>query len=675
MVTFTRLIPTPEQTGVVRTALVGFTLVLDAYGIQIGSLSVLVGGNQVILGGSFVNGYAGNIFAGINRYTVGVYPKGPSYLPGGAEIDVQISVKDSYGTDDAYGYRFFTAGFVPPLPSLPGPMTGRACLVGKPFFVSNNAGLQAALDQGTGTEAKLEWNEASPYDENDYVVYNVYLASRRVDVFEGAFPRFLVTAQEAVIGGIPPGSKRYFGLRASEVVPAVSSLSGLRQVGSDMFAYPGTTLDGYLPSDEDTTISVSSVDWFPEYGVLEIGTELVRYLSLQQFPPAFLTDATGRGYLGTVAEAHASGSAVRLWRGNEDGNTIIAETVPTFQKPNYALTYVLGDGYGPDGYRDGYDGYDNVSGDGYYFPRQVKHDDITTDGSNNDAQTNFPRFDYCGTYRRLAPVDFWQGQCVGSYFGGAQLQNGQLVRSNDVLMQTLQREELMLETTGEPFVLLRRLWTGIRCSCFMMRREHPDERCPECFGVGFVGGYEQFINPRRPDGRILVRVDPASENLLIEDKGGLTPDYKPSNWTMAFPALKDRDVLVRFNAGLSDLSVGSGGNNYEEFRYEVLDVTRVRGFFAQSGVQKFNMQRFHKTDIVYQCVVTRDFSPYVDTLVTGVAAASGIQPHTHSVCVPHGSNLAQFNGTTSINIGSERHSHVIRNGRVLVVLGHSHTLT
>jgi len=659
MAAFTKFMPAPGQTGVPRTAVVGFTILDEPNGVQIDTLAVSMDGQQAIYGGVFVNGFSGRIFAGSGTHVVGIYPRGPTYLSAATEIDVGISVLDAYDAVDAYDYQFYTAGFVPPPPPPPPPPGGRACLTGRPSFISNNAGLQAALDQGTGTEAALLWNEAAPSDESDFVVYNIYLATKRVDVF-GAPPGFLVTAQQATIGGLPPGDTRYFGVRASEVIPAVSSLEGLRHVGPNMYAYPSTTLDGYL-LDTNMALQVASVDGFPEFGIVEIETELVRYLELRQFPPALVTDATGRGYLGTIAASYPSGTPILLWRGNEDGNTIIAEATPTFQKQNYALTHVLGDGYGPDGYRDGYDGY--APADGYFFPRQVKRDDITTDGSNNDAQGDFNRFDYCGTWRRLAPVDFWKGQCSGSYFGGVQLRDGQLVRANNIQDQMLQREELLLETTGEPFVLMRRLWTGIRCSCFMLRREHPDARCPVCFNTGFVTGYEQFLNPRRSDGRILVRVDPAVDNLLIGDKDGLTPDYKPGSWTMAFPAIKDRDVLVRFNT-----------DNTEEFRYEILDVTRVRGFFAQSGVQKFNMQRFHKTDIVYQCVVTRDFSPYADTLVTGVAAAPGIQPHTHLVHVPHGSSLARFNGTTSINAGSERHSHVVRQGKVQIVIGHTHTL-
>ncbi len=656
MAFFTKFMPASGQTGVPRTAVVGFTVLDGPTGVQMGTLAVSVGGQQVIRNGIFVNGFTGSMSAAPGKHVVGVFPKDPSYLPAASPIDVGIEVLDAYGALDSYGYQFYTAGYVPPPPPPPPPPSGRACLTGKPFFLSNNAGLQAALDEGIGTEAQLRWNEAAPSQEDDYVVYNIYRATKRVDVFDSP-PRLMVLDLQASIGGLPPGNTHYFGVRASEVAPGVSSLVGLRPAGQNMFFYPTTSLDGYLLPDE-TVVPVAGVDGFPEYGIAQIGTELVRYLELRPFPPALVTDATGRGYLGTVAEAHASGTQVLLWRGDEDGNTIIAEATPTFWKPNYALTHVLGDGYGPDGYRDGYDGYAEV--DGYFFLRQVKRDDIMTDGSSNDSLGDFPRFDYCGSYRRLSPASFWKGQCVGSYFGGVQLQDGQLVRGNNVQDQMLQREELLLETTGEPFVLMRRLWTGIRCSCFMLRREHPDARCPVCFGVGFVAGYEQFINPRRPDGRILVRVNPASDNLLIGDKDGLTPDYKPGSWTMAFPAVKDRDVLVRFNE-----------NNTEEFRYEILDVSRVRGFFGQSGVQTFNMQRFHKTDIIYQFPVQRDLSPYGIVIETGLSAGPGIPAHLHHFTMPNGGHLSSINGSTSV---AERHSHVVRQGKVLLVLGHTHTL-
>lgn len=659
MATLTKFFPAPDQQDVPRTTLVSFNVLDDAYGVQIATLKVSVGGDVVVNGGVFVNGFSGSIIPGADRFVVAIHGRAPEFLPGASEIEVSMSVLDAYGVTDAYDYSFYTVGYnpVPPEP-IPSPPT-RACLVGKPYFISNNAGLRAALDEGVGTEVELRWNEAAPYDDDNMVVYNIYHATRRVDVFEGR-PKLLVAALSATIGGLPPGDTHFFGMRAAELDPAVSNLNGLRPAGPDTYWYPSTGLDGYL-EDTATIVPVDSVEGFPEMGIALVDDELIRYLSLRQYPPALLTDAEGRGYEGTVAESHQDSSQLILYWGHEDGNTIIAQATPSFQKPNWALTWVKGDGYGPDGYRDGYDGYDADGYDGYYFHRQVKRDDITTDGSNNDASGDFPRFDYCGSYRGLSPAQLWQGQCVPSYFGGLQQRNGVFVRETDVRDHMLQREEVLLETTGEPFVLMRRLWTGIRCSCHMLRREHADQRCPNCYGTGFVNGYEQFFNPRRTDSRILVRVDPATEDLLIEDKGGLTPKYEPGSWTMAFPAVKDRDVLVRFNA-----------DGTEEFRYEILDVTRVRALFGQSGVQKFNMKRFHRTDIIYQFPVTRTTAPYADSIVTSVASGPGLPAHSHTIILPHGGSIASLTGSTSVD---ERHHHVIRKGKLIPVLGHTHSMT
>lgn len=1088
MAGFTRVLPAPGQTGVPRTALVSFTVLDDAYGVQINTLTASVGGNQAIQGGSFVNGFSGQIITGSSSYVVAIHPRAPGFLPSALQIDVSLQVLDAYGSADGYSWSFFTVGYLPPGAPAPTPPGGpvppsppsRACLTGRPFFVGNNSGIQAALDGGIGTSVDLQWNMASPDDENNSVVYNIYLSTSRLEVFENP-PRFMVTDLSATVGGLPPGDTHFFGVRASEFDPLVSTLAGLRQAGQNMFFYPSTSLVSAI-GDGYTMLPAASVDGFPQRGIILIADELIKYNSLQQVPPAFITDGYGRGYESTLAEAQASGETITLYRGHEDSNTVIensalrAQATPSFYKPNFALTYVLGDGYGSDGYRDGYDGYDAYGVDGYFFHRQVSRDDITSPNDGADASGEFERFDYCGSYRRLPPSAFWKGQCLGSYFGGIQYRNGEFVRETDVRTHMLQREELLLETSGEPFVLLRRKWTGIRCTCHMLRREHADKRCPvcfapgslvrteqglmpieevkvgdrvlssdgryhrvlrvfeneydgnmcslrtsvsadpllvtpehpfltlqnkhniaracgpkcdrfivsgdgvpsgprprmlpsrrwwarattpaglrislgtfetqekaceeidrflqrnfsrqhwlswqgadkisigdwlvskwnqkvidvetisipskyvsplrngshifhvnedflwvvgmylaegsagkrqinfslhrnevqfqnrlvrffadhgynsrirktsdngidvevygsqlsewlptwlgkrcfqkripneliclpadklwalvkgihdgdgtkglneigqtskvlalqlaeilhrlgkqplirrqrsnvpapsgrarkmcyvvswendgarhknrkgrwvfeneilarvtsaestrytgkvynlevegdhtyvveglvvhNCFGTGFQNGYEQFINSRRPDGRILVRVNPAQDDLKIEDKGGLTPEYIPGAWTIAFPGIKDRDVLVRFNE-----------NNTEEFRYQILNVERVRAFFGQAGAQKFSMQRFHRTDIIYQFPAQRDLSPYPATAVTGSNSAPGIPEHSHVIQVPNGIAIANLNGVTAV---SEKHSHVIRNGVVCPALGHTHTLT
>ncbi len=87
----------------------------------------------------------------------------------------------------------------------------------------------------------------------------------------------------------------------------------------------------------------------------------------------------------------------------------------------------------------------------------------------------------------------------------------------------------------------------------------------------------------------MIRTYPYSDDLKLESSQGLIQPSELTAWTIVYPTIKDRDIIVRFNEDFT-----------EEFRYEVLDVTRNRLFFNQSGKQEFRMRRMDKTDVVYQ---------------------------------------------------------------------------
>jgi hypothetical protein len=661
MAEFINFLPVSGQQDVSRTTIISFTILDGAQPAQINTLSATINGVVAISNGSFINGYSGNIASGTNKYVVGIYPKAPNFLPRASQINIHLEVKNSIDALIIENYSFFTSGYATsPSPSPVQDTIIRACDPAKPFFPPTDLGLRLAKDRGVGTEIQLEWLEAYPNDENNVIFYNIYVSTDRDQVFDG-YPEFLVSDNTATIGGLRPGDQYFFGVRVAEFNPNYYTISGMIQTGLDLYRYPLTQLDGYLGS-QALFVPAESTSGFPNFGILLIGDELIRYTSKQQMPNGFVVASNGRGYGRTYAESHWLGSTIRLYKGKEDGNTFKVQAVPSFQKPNPAVTFVLPDGYGADGYRDGYDGY--AFHDGYLMLRQEPFDNITTPGANNDASGDFYRFDYCGTWR-VHPRNIMQGQCKGSYFGGAQVRidadgNRHLVRVSDVRTHMLQREELLLETTGEPFVLIRRMWTGIKCPCVMLRREQQDARCPICFGSGFVQGYVQFFNPRRSDRRILVRVNPASDDLNIVDRGGLEPAYEPDCWTMAFPAIKDRDVLIRFNP-----------DNTEEYRYEVLNVTRDRALFAQSGAQLFKIKRFPKTDIIYQFPALRDLSPRPGSAQTSPASAPGLVSHTHQFVIPDNVNILTYKGATLV---SEGHNHIIINGQVQSVLGHTHIL-
>lgn len=656
MTTFSNFIPGVNQQNVPRTTVVGFTM-LDAYGVQINTLGVTIDGYQAILNGDFVGGHRGNILSSVGKYVIGIYPKKP-FLSASAKIDIDISYFDSYA--DSYSYSFYTVGYNPTPPEPIPPSPTRPCLDGFPFFPPNEIGLSIVIDEGTGTEATLEWREAAPHDEDNIVAYNIYYDTNRGDVFDG-YPDFLVTDTDTTIGGMAPGDMHFFGVRAGEHDPNVFTTDGMELAGSEMYHYPEFALvDGYVSSTA-MIVPSSTTDGFPDHGVLAIDTELIRYSSKSSV--GFLVYPDGRGYEGTFVNPHYDQTKISLYVGREEQNSKVCQAVPSFQKPNYALTYALRDGYQPDGYRDGYDGY--AHHDGYLRFKQEPIDSITTNGEANDDSGTFPRLDYCGTYRALSPASFMQGQCRPSYFGGAQVRldpdgNRHLVKETNVQNHLLQREELLLESSGEPFVLLRRMWTGMRCVCFMHRREHPDARCPLCYGTGFTVGFIQFFNPRRSDRRILVRVDPASDDLRIIDKGGLEPMHEPDGWTLPFPQIKDRDILIRFNP-----------DNTEAWRYEVQYVTRNRTFFVNTGAQKLKLKRMPKTSIIYQFPTVRDTSPTPGSIYTSVDSTGGLKSHSHQIIIPEDANLLTLNAAT---LESEGHNHIIYKGQVYQNLNHTHTI-
>ena len=664
MTEFTNLVPSSDQQSVSRTTIISFTILDGAQPAQISTLSVTISGTAAISSGLFVNGYSGNIAVGTGKYVVGIYPKSPNFFPRASKIDMYLEVKDSLNNTVSESYSFYTSGYIatPPAESTETATLTRTCDLSVPFFPPTDLGLRLAKDNGIGTEVQLEWVSGYPNDENNVVFYNIYVSTNRDLVFDG-YPDFIVTDIGATVGGLSPGDTHFFGIRAAEFDPLVFTTSGMAMAGEDMFFYPvGALIDGYI---EPTSMIITSntTDGFPTSGILIVDTELIRYSSKSYSPVGFVVYPEGRGYVGTVATGHYDSTKITLYPGREEANTIIALATPTFQKPNYSLTYVLGDGYGADGYRDGYDGY--AFYDGYLRFKQESIDSLTSDGTNNNESGAFSRFDYCGSWRAKSPQSFMQGQCGPSYFGGAQVRIDDdgyrhLVKVPNTTTHMLQREEMLLESTGEPFVLLRRMWTGMRCSCFMLRREHADARCPMCYGSGFVQGYIQFFNPRRSDRRILIRIDPATDDLNIVDRGGFEPMYEPDGWTMPFPQIKDRDVLIRFNE-----------NNTEAWRYEVLNVTRNKVLFTQMGAQKIKIKRMPKTDIIYQLPAVRDTSPYPATLATSVNSTAGILAHSHQIIVPEGANILTLKAAT---LESERHNHIIYNGKVQSVLNHTHIL-
>lgn len=532
------------------------------------------------------------------------------------------------------------------------------CKTNEPIYIPRGRrGLFVANSRGDGYSVSLSWYKAYVDDTAFNLAYNIYYSSERDAVFSEG-PKYLslsLIELNAIIGDFVPGDTYYFAVRATEYSSSWYDPNLLPNAdgydGADLKVYPETLLLNDI-TDESTTIQVADIDLFPPYGVIQIGAELISYYA-KDVPNNELL-VSQRGFLSTTPKPHTVDGydgydswspIVKFFKGCEESNNLVIQEQVAINPPHNH--YTLADGY-----------------------KTVTKDLLTTDLSASDENhEDFPSYDHVG-WHRTPPSFLFNGKCLDSYIGGEKFCAdgyggvGRQIRNMPIEDENNRREEELLNLTGEPVVLVKRLWKGIVCKCVQANKEHPEHRCPNCFGTGFVTGYEQYYNPRRSDGRILVRFEPATDDLKMED-AGLESTIIHGCWTLVVPAIKDRDFIIRFNE-----------DGTEEFRYEVLDVTRNKLFFGISGRQTFKAQRVRKFDPIYQWRAFRNTATMPMQLNTAVGILRGPNdvpiPHTHTIVVNEGvMSLSQINQTTGV---SEGHNHPIIDGVVQEVLQHTHKI-
>jgi len=537
------------------------------------------------------------------------------------------------------------------------------CYPPRPIFAKpTHAGLGRVQPGGDGISVSLRWDPAYSPDEDYLVGYNIYFSSARYDVFsEGV--KYFTLATEIAVSQFIPGDTNYFAVRATLWNPIDMNSTGLAHAttATDAYVYPETILSADI-TIIDTQIPVLDVTDFATFGIIKIGGELIKYYFINSVTNTILTTPDGRGYLGTEARLHAVDGydgyiqrdpTITYFLGYEDPNEVIVLGEPQFRPPHHAFNEI----------------------DGY---KRQNEDLLTTNlTASDETNEDLQRYDYSG-YHQTSMLDYFSGKCLGSYHGGEfgcacptsnqygdALEPGQQncnikVRGFNLQEANMRREEMLLEITGEPVVFVRRKWTGIRCSCFRHNNQHPDARCHNCYGTGFETGYDQYFNQRRSDRRILVRFDPTTDDLLQMDRG-LTQEFKPTGWTITVPAIKDRDFIIRFNEDGTD-----------EFRYEVLNVTRNKLLFSLSGAQKFQLQRVDKTDMIYMWRAARDVAKFPRVIMTSISNLAVHGPHMHEIVVNEDiTDVSQINQTTGYNAG---HNHSIINGEIQETLNHTHNI-
>lgn len=512
------------------------------------------------------------------------------------------------------------------------------------------SGLISTNSFGDGCTINLQWNKAYPSIYTNRIAYNIYYSTIKENVFsEGIKYISIDDSLEANIIDLTPGQLYFFCVRPMEYNPLIYNLESDLQIAYDNLRIIPSSL---LRSNMDqitTTIPLLDVYGFPNSGIIKIGTEIIEYSSIDIIQNN-LTSVV-RGYNNSNITIH-----------NVDGYDGYSYWDPIVRLFIFGESIIYDNIYQCQS-RFEYDSYQRTNEDGYH---QVLKDLLTTDLSASDNYNiDFPSYDYSG-YHRTDPVQLINGTCVGSYIGGEmgcidKYGNFNIVRGFSLQDQNNQRQEMLLSITGKPAVLIKRVRTGITCSCYQPSSEYPDDRCPNCYGTKFVFGYEQYFNPRRSDGRIMVRPSPSDEDLKMSE-AGLESEFILDFWTLTSPTIRDRDILVLFDME---------GN--EEFRYEVLSVTRNNTILELQGGQKLKTQRIRKFDPAYQIRIFKDSSLIPSKILTSVGFTTGILPHTHEVTISEKIlSVSQINQTTSVSQG---HNHPIVSGIVLSALGHDHRIT
>lgn len=418
-------------------------------------------------------------------------------------------------------------------------------------------GIKKTSDLGTGDTIRVEWHNPIVRTSNYESFVLLYENKNRLETFDGD-PSYIAssTVKQADISGLTPGQTMSYGVRAMEATKDTWDLSGMEEADSGLYIIPDKAIVSANVTSTDLRIDVESIDGWPSAGLIKIGNEVLKYSAILSGSNTFIIDSEGRGLFGTTAGVYLPGDEVSLFVACQDSNTVILMSTPS--------------------YHDGYQSGREINSTGIVVP----------DFTDNDKKF-FQGYDFCG-YHHPLPQQVLQNQKCGSYLGGEH--NGW--RGMDLYSRMLNREEVLLDQTGEPIILLRRVWDGEKCSCAHTRRDHPKlKSCADCFGTTYVGGYNQFINLRRADRRVMMSFKEAPEDLKHGAHEQLMQEFEPTAWTMPMPAIKDRDIVVRFDF-TDDI----------EYIYEVLDSSREKILYRHFGRQNLKLKRMDKTDILYTLI-------------------------------------------------------------------------
>jgi hypothetical protein len=178
--------------------------------------------------------------------------------------------------------------------------------------------------------------------------------------------------------------------------------------------------------------------------------------------------------------------------------------------------------------------------------------------------------------------------------------------------EAVRRNRWILEQGGERVKLFIRRVTGVRCPCQWDERlfefsEHPLNNCLDCYGTGFLVGYEGPID-------IIIAPDDA-ERAVRQTPNGRRLEHTYEVWTGPRPLLSQRDFIVKQNG--------------ERYSIGPVRRTQARGVVLQ---QSFQIQFLDECDIRYKVpVLGLERLPWPETRFTNPEDATCVESDPYPV--------------------------------------------
>jgi hypothetical protein len=139
--------------------------------------------------------------------------------------------------------------------------------------------------------------------------------------------------------------------------------------------------------------------------------------------------------------------------------------------------------------------------------------------------------------------------------------------------EAIKRNGWILEQGGEHVKVFVRKNMGEKCTPYQYAYGQSYNDCPVCYGTNYVDGYVGPID--------IIIAPPEAEKAIELLDMGLHIRYDYETWTMAFPPLKERDVIVRqsnerFVIGPVNYQGSRGATYQQHFTISYVDEGDIR---------------------------------------------------------------------------------------------------